>query len=313
MRFLPLLLANLRRRKIRTVLTIGSFAVAMFLFGILGAIHYGFRQGIDVAGADRLVVIGRTSIMQPLPHHLSRALEAAAGRARCGARDLVRRRLPGREELLPAVRRSSPTTGAACTRSTSSARSSGRISWPIAQGCVVGTKLAQRFGWKSRRPDPAQGAGLSRRRQLGLSTCARSTTARGRATTRRSSGCGTTTSTRRRPSYWRGIVGWYVGPRRESRPGARGRQGDRRRVRQLRLGDAHADRVGVCRRLHAADGQHRVPDPGDWRRRVLHAAAGDRQHDGHRRARADERAGRAEGASDTPIGSCSASCSPSRC
>ena len=67
MKFLPLLLANLRRRKIRTVLTIGSFAVAMFLFGILGSIHYGFRQGIDIAGADRLVVIGRTSIMQPLP------------------------------------------------------------------------------------------------------------------------------------------------------------------------------------------------------------------------------------------------------
>ncbi|HZA33936.1 MAG TPA: hypothetical protein VE505_03355, partial [Vicinamibacterales bacterium] len=67
MKFLPLLFANLRRRKIRTILTIGSFGVAMFLFGILGSIHYGFRQGIDIAGADRLVVIGRTSMMQPLP------------------------------------------------------------------------------------------------------------------------------------------------------------------------------------------------------------------------------------------------------
>ena len=54
MKFLPLLLANLRRKKIRTALTIGSFAVALFLFGLLGAIRYGFRQGIDVAGADRL-------------------------------------------------------------------------------------------------------------------------------------------------------------------------------------------------------------------------------------------------------------------
>lgn len=67
MRFLPLILANLRRKKIRTLLTVGSFAVALFLFGLLGAIRYGFRQGIDVAGADRLVVIGRTSIIQPLP------------------------------------------------------------------------------------------------------------------------------------------------------------------------------------------------------------------------------------------------------
>jgi putative ABC transport system permease protein len=67
MKFLPLIFANLRRKKIRTLLTVGSFVVAFFLFGLLGAIHYGFRQGIDVAGADRLVVIGRTSIIQPLP------------------------------------------------------------------------------------------------------------------------------------------------------------------------------------------------------------------------------------------------------
>ncbi len=67
MKFFPLLAANLRRKKIRTILTVGSFIVAFFLFGLLGAIRYGFRQSIDVAGADRLVVIGRTSIIQPLP------------------------------------------------------------------------------------------------------------------------------------------------------------------------------------------------------------------------------------------------------
>jgi putative ABC transport system permease protein len=67
MKFFPLLFANLRRKKIRTILTVGSFAVAFFLFGLLGAIRFGFRQGIEVAGADRLVVIGRTSIIQPLP------------------------------------------------------------------------------------------------------------------------------------------------------------------------------------------------------------------------------------------------------
>lgn len=67
MRYLPLLLANLRRKKIRTTLTIGSFVVALFLFGLLAAIRAGFRQGIDIAGVDRLVVIGRTGVIQPLP------------------------------------------------------------------------------------------------------------------------------------------------------------------------------------------------------------------------------------------------------
>jgi putative ABC transport system permease protein len=67
MRYLPLLLANLKRKRIRTLLTIGSFVVAMFLFGLLAAVRAGFRSGVDVAGADRLVVIGRTGLIQPLP------------------------------------------------------------------------------------------------------------------------------------------------------------------------------------------------------------------------------------------------------
>ena len=67
MRFLPLILANLLRKKVRTVLTLGSFAVALFLFGLLATIRVAFSQGIDVAGADRLMVINKVSIIQPLP------------------------------------------------------------------------------------------------------------------------------------------------------------------------------------------------------------------------------------------------------
>jgi putative ABC transport system permease protein len=66
-KFLPLLLANLMRKKVRTTLTIGSFAVALFLFGLLAAIRSSFNQGITVAGADRLVVFNRVSIIQFLP------------------------------------------------------------------------------------------------------------------------------------------------------------------------------------------------------------------------------------------------------
>lgn len=67
MKFRHLIFANLFRRKIRTTLTIGSFAVALFLFGILAVVDGAFSQGIEVAGADRLVVINRVSIIQPLP------------------------------------------------------------------------------------------------------------------------------------------------------------------------------------------------------------------------------------------------------
>ena len=67
MKYFPLILANLFRKKLRTILTIGSFAVAMLLFGLLAVIHGAFTGGVDVAGVDRLMVVNKTSIIQPLP------------------------------------------------------------------------------------------------------------------------------------------------------------------------------------------------------------------------------------------------------
>jgi putative ABC transport system permease protein len=67
MKSFRLVWANLRRKKIRTTLTIGSFTVALFLFGLLAAVKMGFRGGADAAGADRLDVINRVSLILPLP------------------------------------------------------------------------------------------------------------------------------------------------------------------------------------------------------------------------------------------------------
>jgi putative ABC transport system permease protein len=67
MKYKSLIMANLFRKKLRTTLTIGSFVVALFLFGLLVVVHGAFNQGVDVAGADRLDVINKTSIIQPLP------------------------------------------------------------------------------------------------------------------------------------------------------------------------------------------------------------------------------------------------------
>ena len=67
MKFSRIVLANLFRKKIRLLLTIGSFAVALFLFAFLAVVRDAFGRGADVAGADRLVIINRTSIINPLP------------------------------------------------------------------------------------------------------------------------------------------------------------------------------------------------------------------------------------------------------
>jgi putative ABC transport system permease protein len=66
MRFRSLIFANLFRKKIRLILTVG-FAVALFLFSFLAVVKGAFGRGADIAGADRLVIINRISIIQPLP------------------------------------------------------------------------------------------------------------------------------------------------------------------------------------------------------------------------------------------------------
>jgi putative ABC transport system permease protein len=67
MKFWHLVFVNLRRKKLRTSLTVGSFVVALFLWGILVTIKSALGAGVDVAGADRLVVRNRVSLIQPLP------------------------------------------------------------------------------------------------------------------------------------------------------------------------------------------------------------------------------------------------------
>ena len=67
MKFRHLILANLLRKKTRTGLTTGSFAAALFLFSILAVVRVAFHQGVEVAGTDRVVVVNKVSIIQPLP------------------------------------------------------------------------------------------------------------------------------------------------------------------------------------------------------------------------------------------------------
>jgi putative ABC transport system permease protein len=68
MKYFRLVWANLKRKKVRTTLTIGSFTVALFLFGLLATIRIAFSFRVDVAGVDRLDVINRVSLILPLPY-----------------------------------------------------------------------------------------------------------------------------------------------------------------------------------------------------------------------------------------------------
>jgi putative ABC transport system permease protein len=67
MKFFHLIWGNLRRRKLRTSLTLLSILVAFILFGLLCAIKQALVGGVALAGADRLIVRHKVSIIQLLP------------------------------------------------------------------------------------------------------------------------------------------------------------------------------------------------------------------------------------------------------
>ena len=67
MKYSRLIFANLLRKKARLILTIGSFAVALFLFTFLAVVKSAFSRGTELAGADRLVVINRAGLINTMP------------------------------------------------------------------------------------------------------------------------------------------------------------------------------------------------------------------------------------------------------
>ena len=79
MKYVYLIFSNLKRKKLRTGLTLLSIMVAFLLFGYLAAIRQAFDAGVEVAGADRLIVRHKVSIIQLLPQSYEARIEQVDG------------------------------------------------------------------------------------------------------------------------------------------------------------------------------------------------------------------------------------------
>lgn len=79
MKYLRLVLANFKRHKLRTALTILSIMVAFILFAYLSAFRNAFTMGVTMAGADRLIVRHKVSIIQLLPESYEQEIERIDG------------------------------------------------------------------------------------------------------------------------------------------------------------------------------------------------------------------------------------------
>jgi putative ABC transport system permease protein len=79
MKYFGLVWSSVWRKKIRTLLTMLSVFVAFLLFALLSAIGTAFQSGANVADAERLIVIDKVSLINPLPISYKRRIEAMEG------------------------------------------------------------------------------------------------------------------------------------------------------------------------------------------------------------------------------------------
>lgn len=76
---LGLMWSGLFRRRVRTCLTVFSIMIAFLLFGLLRSIADVFSVGVDIAGADRLMVAPKYSIIDPIPYRYISEIRAVDG------------------------------------------------------------------------------------------------------------------------------------------------------------------------------------------------------------------------------------------
>jgi putative ABC transport system permease protein len=79
MKFLPLVWAGLKRKKLRTALTYLSIFIAFMLFAFLGALKEALSGGVSMAGLDRLIVRHKVSLIQTLPESYKARILAIGG------------------------------------------------------------------------------------------------------------------------------------------------------------------------------------------------------------------------------------------
>ena len=79
MKFLPLVLANLGRHKIRTTLTILSVLTALFLFASLRSVLTTLRTNAQFGGARRLVTLNATGLVFTMPVSYANKIKSLRG------------------------------------------------------------------------------------------------------------------------------------------------------------------------------------------------------------------------------------------
>ena len=109
MKYLHLVWRNLLRRKIRTTFTLLSIFVAFVLFGVLVGIRSAFTLGVEIAGADRLVLLHKIGFMMFVPESYGSRMRSVQGVSDVTHSTWFGAYLPGRRRAFSRTWRSSPS------------------------------------------------------------------------------------------------------------------------------------------------------------------------------------------------------------
>jgi putative ABC transport system permease protein len=146
-KYLPLLWAQLFRKKTRTVLTLLSVVVAFLLFGLLQAVQVAFEAGADAADAKRLLTIARYSIIEPLPMAYQRRIEGVPGVVGVASADWFGAKYQNESNAFP-VFAVDPARYLSMYPEFTIAPAHREAFAKTRTGAVAGRRLAERYGWR---------------------------------------------------------------------------------------------------------------------------------------------------------------------
>jgi putative ABC transport system permease protein len=147
MRYLPLLLAGLFRKKTRTILTLLSVMVAFMLFGLLQAVTTAFESGADAADDKRLLTTARYSLIELLPIAYLRRIEQVPGVVGVANAEWFGAKYQNESNAFP-VFAVDPVRYLDMYPEFDIAPAQKEAFAKTRAGAVAGRRLVERFGWK---------------------------------------------------------------------------------------------------------------------------------------------------------------------
>ena len=148
MKYLHLIWANLMRRKARTVFTLLSVLVAFMLFAVLGAVRQAFAGGVELAGADRLMVMNKVGLINAMPIGYADRIASVPGVAAVTLQDWVGAYFQDPRQPITGFAVDAPSFLE--VHSDMQLPPEQRQAWLADKaGVIVGPALAKRYGWKA--------------------------------------------------------------------------------------------------------------------------------------------------------------------